>query len=239
MTHPSQPTDSPLRLGLIAARRLLPAGSILIAFAFAILIGYYYVPPVTAFLDRIAELKASGGLILPILSTAMFGGVLPTLFQQAIPATRTPTAWRRMPFFTVFWAYKGFEIDMLYKFADWAFGSGVDIGTVMAKVAFDQFVFSLFWAVPWTVVIYALPEAGYRVGDLPASLGPRWVRNRVVPLLIANYFVWIPAVVVIYSLKLPLQLPIQNIILCLWAILVLLMVHRPVSRPRDMVNAAV
>ena len=230
--------ESPLQLGLAAARKLVPAGSILISFAVGILVCYRYVPAVTAVLDRIAEIKESGGLWLPVVSTALFGGVLPTVFQQMIPSTRSATAWARLPFFTAFWAYKGFEINLLYNTQARIFGDGTDLGTLATKVAFDQFVFSMWWAVPTTVIVYALPDAGYRIKGLPASLGPQWFKRRVIPILVANWMVWIPTVVVIYSLKLPLQLPLQNIILGMWAILLLLLVQKPVARPVEAIEAA-
>jgi len=232
----SNPTPSPLHQGLRAARDTAPAGALLLAVAVAIVLGYYYVPPVTAALDRVAELKERSGLIFAMISTAIFGGIIPILMQQTIPATRDPAAWSRLVFLTIFWALKGAEIDLLYRGEAWLLGDNNEIGTIVSKVMLDQFVYCPLWAVPSMVLGYMLPDVNYNPKRLLRQVSFTWYRRRVVPVMLANWFVWVPAVAVIYCLKLPLQLPIQNLVLCLWAILVMLMVHRPASHPRDMLD---
>jgi hypothetical protein len=41
----------------------------------------------------------------------------------------------------------------------------------------------------------------------------------VLPTLIANFGVWVPAVAIIYALPTPLQLPLQNLVLCFFTLL--------------------
>ncbi|QNN24654.1 hypothetical protein HED60_21050 [Planctomycetales bacterium ZRK34] len=229
--------ESPLTRGLRAARATAPAGALLLSVALAILLGYHYVPPVTRALDRLAEIKTTAGLIFPIISTALFGAVIPICMQQALPSTREPGVWRRMPFLTLLWAFKGIEVDLLYRGEAYLIGDNAQPLTIITKVAFDQFVYCPLWAVPTVVLAYALPDVGYSLRRLRSNMGPQWYRRRVIPLLLANWFVWVPAVAVIYCLKQPLQLPIQNLVLCLWAILVMLLVHKPMQHPRDMLDA--
>lgn len=222
--------DHPIRRGLDTARRLAPAGALLLSVALFILIGYRYIPPMTRALDAVARFKLQSGMAFAVVSTGIFGGVLPILMQQAMPWTRTEAAWRKMPFLVAFWMIKGAEIDLLYRGQAWLFGDNAAWTTIAAKVAVDQLIYCPLWALPSTVFCYALPDAGYRPGRLFAEFGRGWYRRNVAPLLIANWFVWVPAVAVIYCLKLPLQLPIQNLVLCLWSIILLLVVGKPLTR---------
>jgi hypothetical protein len=52
-------------------------------------------------------------------------------------------------------------------------------------------------------------------------MGERWYRRRVLPVMVSNWGVWIPAVSIIYMLPPALQLPLQNLVLCLWALMLI------------------
>jgi hypothetical protein len=54
-----------------------------------------------------------------------------------------------------------------------------------------------------------------------------WIRRRVVPVLISNLGVWLPAACIIYALPTPLQLPLQNLVLCFFTLLVAHQTRRP------------
>jgi len=228
----------PIRRGLDAARKVAPAGAMLVCVALAILIGYYHVPPVTRVLDAVADIKLRGGIWFAIISTAIVGGTIPILVQQAMPATRTRRVWGKIPYLTLFWAYKGAEVDLLYRAQAWAFGDDTAPTTVLLKVAFDQLLYAPIWALPSTVFCIALPDAGYSVPRLYRQIGDHWYARWIVPVLLVNWCVWGPAVVVIYCLPLSLQLPIQNVVLCLWGILLLVMVRQPITRPVEPIEAA-
>ncbi len=55
--------------------------------------------------------------------------------------------------------------------------------------------------------------------EVKAALKQKPFFDRVIPLMIANWVVWIPAVSLIYLFPLPLQLPLMNIILALWCLI--------------------
>lgn len=219
LDHPV--SASPLRLGLQAAKANALPGLVLVATAVAILIAYHFLPPVTALLDRLADWKLRFGFGYSIISTALFGGVLPILVLQLRPTERHRQALRHLPFFAVFWATKGIEVDALYRLQAAMFGEAANVGTILPKVLTDQFIYVPLWAVPSTVLAYLWRDCGYRLPALRRHLTGRWYQVRVIPMLLSNWGVWVPTVAVIYCLKLPLQLPVQNLILCLWAMLVM------------------
>lgn len=228
-----QLSDHPFRRGLHTARQVAPAGAVLVTVAIAILVSYYTLAPVRAALDALAALKLRTGIFFAVISTPIFGAVVPILVQQSMKATRTDAAWRKMPYLVLFWICKGIEVDLLYRLLALIFGDSNAVGVVLCKVVLDQFVYGPVWALPTTVIGYLFPDVGYSPRRLVRELGPHWYRSRIAPVLIANWFVWLPSVAVIYSLPLALQLPIQNIVLCLWSILLLVIVRKPVTRLRN------
>jgi hypothetical protein len=239
--HPA--AANPLRQGLAAAKVNALPGLALVATAVAILIAYHLLPPVTAVLDRLAAWKLRYGFGYSIISTALFGGVLPILVLQCRPTRRHRQALRHLPFFALFWATKGIEVDALYRLQAAMFGEGASLGIILPKVLIDQFVYVPLWAVPSTVVAYLWRDCGYRLHALRDQLSGRWYRRRVVPVLLSNWGVWVPTVAVIYCLKLPLQLPVQNLILCLWALLVMFLtdeesVTGPAGEPDSVAEGA-
>ncbi len=228
--------DHPIRRGLHAARQIAPAGAVLLTVAVSILLGYRYVPVFTHALDALAAVKQRSGWLFAVVSTVIFGGIIPVLAQQAMAATRTTRAWHKMPYLIVFWAIKGIEVDLLYRGEAWLIGDNTQLLTIVSKVLFDQFVYCPVWALPSTVLFYVWLDGDCRFKRLRQRMGKGWYARLILPVMITNWFVWVPAVVVIYCLKLPLQLPIQNIILCLWAILLLVLVRQPVTRPSEVMQ---
>jgi hypothetical protein len=216
---PVAPAAPPWRVGFQAARANLRPGLALAAFALAILIGYYFIPPVHHALAHIANLKDHLGLLLTIPSSALFGGLIPTFIQRL----RDRTPWSHILFFTAFWAYKGLEIDLFYRFQAFLFGHDAQPLTIACKVFFDMALYCPLWAVPNTIIIYQFADLGFRWRRLqPRVRRPLpWFFHDVLPILICNWAVWLPTVCVIYALPLALQVPMQNLVLCFWSLLLI------------------
>ena len=228
MSAPAFVEDAPWKAGLRSARANLVPGLVLQAFALAVVLGYYWHGPSHALLGQLSELRSRMGMSFAILSTGLFGGLLPLLYLKSTPATRDQTTWREGFVFTAFWAYKGIEVSLWYGFLAWSLGDGVDVGTVAGKTLIDQFIYCPIWAVPSTAVFYFWYRQGCNLESLRADFRePRWYARRVLPLLCANLGVWLPLVCIIYALPTPLQLPLQNIVLCFYTLLLAHLVSRP------------
>jgi len=210
----------------------LPA-SALFLIALVVCLGYYFVPPVAAALDAVGAVKDRIGLLFVVLSTAVFGGLIPTLVEQLRPRGDRAAALRDLPFFLGFWAIKGVEIELLYRGQALLFetiapeaASRPSPWVLIGKTLIDQFLYVPLWAVPTMVAAYAWKDAGYSVRRLRRRWSGRWYRRRVVPVMIPNWGVWLPTVVVIYTMPVVLQLPLQNLVLCLWCLLLVFMTRR-------------
>jgi hypothetical protein len=69
------------------------------------------------------------------------------------------------------------------------------------------------------VILYNYRDRGFRISGMYRDLKKDFFMNRVFPVLLSNWLVWIPSVIIIYNLPLELQLPVQNIILCFWSLM--------------------
>jgi hypothetical protein len=226
--------EAPWKAGLRSARANLIPGLVLQAFALAVVLGYYFHAPTRDALTKLAELRADTGVLFGILSTGLCGGLLPLLYLKAVPASRRHITWSQGAALTVFWAYKGWEIAAWYGFMAWTLGEAADVRTIAAKSFLDQFVYSPFWAIPTTALAYLWCRTGFSIRFLVEDLrAPRWYARRVLPLLAANLGVWLPLVCIIYALPTPLQLPLQNIVLCFFTLLLAHMACEATLRPTE------
>lgn len=213
--------ESPWRAGLHSARANLVPGLILQVLALALVLSYYWLPGTDAALATVTRWRAQAGVLFPMATTALFGGLLPFVYLQLSPATRSRYTWVQGLAITAWWGYKGFEIDLLYRLLARFVGEGHDVATVAIKCVLDQLVYCPIIAVPLTVVAYAWVEHHFNWSAVWADIrAGAWYGRRVMPFLISNIGVWVPAVCIIYALPTPLQLPLQNLVLWFFTLLI-------------------
>ena len=217
---PAPPSpDSPWRTGLRGARANLLPGLALQAGALALAVAYYRHDATRELLGRLAAWRVETGFAFSFVSTALFGAVLPLLYLWSRSATRTRYRASQAAAIIAFWAYKGVEVDALYRLMAFLFGAGHDVRTIAVKTFFDQFVYCPFFAVPLTVLIYEWIESRFDRRAVLADLrAGGWYRRRGMAVLISSFGVWLPAVCIIYALPTPLQLPLQNLVLCVYTL---------------------
>jgi len=202
---PIPSNEAPWQSGLLGARANLVPGVALQLVALALVIGYYFQPSIHAALSQLAQERERAGVVLGILSTGLCGGVLPFLYLHFFTRGRGGVPrydWGQGAALTAFWAYKG-------------------LATIAVKVLFDQFGYCPAFAVPVTAAVYQWVDSRFDgrvlVEDIRAG---KWYWRKVLPVLLSNMGVWIPAVAIIYALPTPLQLPLQNVILCFYTLVV-------------------
>ena len=215
-----------------AMRANVGPGLILQAFVAAIVLGYFFLPPVRAVLETAAEWKGRYGYAYSATGAVFFGGVLPLLLQRVTKEGRRRSFFAELRFAIPFWTCVGLLVDALYRFLGWLLGDDPTPSVVLTKVVLDQFVFSI----PLVIVLMVLlewKELGYNLDATRRLLGRRWYVDRVLPVQIASWVVWLPAVAVIYSLKPTLQFPVQNLIQSFWALILFFMARRNAPAPES------
>ena len=133
--------EPPWKAGLRGARANLGPGLVLQFVALATVLAYYHHAPTRAAFARVMEFRASTGFFFGIVSTGLFGGVLPFFYLRSNPATRAHHRWSEGLFLTLFWGYKGLEIEVFYRLLARFVGTGHDVLTIAAKAGLDQFVY--------------------------------------------------------------------------------------------------
>jgi len=208
-----------VRPGLRGLRRNLIPGLVLQICALAIVLGYYFAPAFQATLDAIGGIKARYGYFYSAVSTAVFGGAIPFLvlfLTRQVPKGR---AWAGLAFYVGFWMWKGVEVDALYRCQVLLFGNAVTFGTVAAKTCVDQFAYNPLWAGPTQVIFFLWKDANFSWTGLKWQLEQEGLLHRVVVVLFSTWVVWIPAVAIVYTLPSALQIPLSNLVLCFWCLL--------------------
>jgi len=222
------PTFHPVRDGLAAARQNLIPGLVLQVFALTIVLLYYFVPATGGFFQTLADWKSSGGFFYSAVATALFGGLIPFLYLKLNPSTRASTPWLFLVFYVGFWAYRGIEVDVLYRVQAWLFGEGNAVTTIVPKVLVDQFVYNPLWAAPLQILAYHFMNERYSSRAFADYDWKAFLFQKIPTTLISTWGVWIPMVTIIYCLPSTLQIPLFNIALCFWVLLL-----TTLTRPRD------
>jgi hypothetical protein len=205
-------------LGALRAN-ILP-GIVLWLIAAAAVLSYYFVDAARPVFETLALWKAQGGFGYSIIATSLFAGLIPFLVLRALPATRKTATLSTFVFMVLFWAYRGFEIDVLYRFQGFLFGNEASVGTVAAKVAADLFVYNVVWAMNLQLGAYQWKNSGLGWAFFHQWPSKRhWTRDVPVALL-STWVVWLPVVTLTYSLPADLQIPLFNLAACFWALVV-------------------
>jgi hypothetical protein len=201
-----------------ALKQNLVPGLALQALALTIALSYFYLPSTAVFFNSLADLKTSLGWKYAMVSTALFGGVIPFLYllmSKQIGARVSSI----FLFYLLFWAYKGIEIDLFYTLQAHWFGDGNDVATLIKKVAVDQLVYGTLWAAPTMAIGYLWKESKFNFGTLWQRVDRDFWLIQIPTTLVTNWLIWFPAVTIIYSMPSNLQIPLFNLVLCFFVLL--------------------
>ncbi len=213
--------EAPWMAGIRAAKANFLPGLILQAIMLALLLGYYFYPPTTLWLDRLADLKQRWGFAYSAVASVIAGAIIPEIMRilvfQKGRALRSNFA--NLLFTIPFWCVMGLMVDVLYRTQAMVFGSEVSLSVVATKVFFDQFFYTPFISAPLTCWLYDWKHAGYRLEGFRRYPTTAYARDVIVPVVFANWGVWIPVVSILYSLPSLLQIPLFALALSLWVML--------------------
>jgi hypothetical protein len=192
---------------------------VLQAFALLIVCGYFWSAPIKAALDVVGGLKLRYGYAYSALATCLFGGLVPyavLTFAGRIPRQRR---FAELAFYALLWLWKGVEVDALYRAQAVWFGEGASFGTIGLKALVDQFGYVPLWAAPSQVLLFTWKDAGFTLAGTRAAFERQSFAQRVLVVMFSTWVVWLPAVAIVYSLPSALQVPLFNLVLCFWCLL--------------------
>ena len=221
--HPSEIYEGFLE-GLRAARRNARPAAVIIALMVAMVLGYEYWPLLRNALDHVAATRERVGLIFGVLTTAAFGGALPLVFRRLLLGQ--PATPRELLFGVLFWAYKGLEVGIFYDLQADLWGDGSDLRTIATKTLVDQTVYGPLLAVPNMTLGYLWLECDFSLKRMRSALREKGFLRRALPVLISNAMFWIPAISLVYMFPTALQLPLSNLCLIFWVLMLMIVARR-------------
>jgi hypothetical protein len=211
---------SPLAAGAAALRRFWRPFLLIQGAAVVLVVSFHLSERVRAACAALAAWKTAGGAVFAAVSGAVAGGLLPELAKWLADRRTAGLRGRggEVAFNTLFFAFNGVVIDLLYRMEALLFGREAHLRTVVLKTAFDQFVFTPAWLVLITL-LFLWRQRGFSVARTLPALRGGFYRARVVPLLIPNWCFWIPIVSIIYALPVPLQFVLFVPALAAWSLI--------------------
>lgn len=209
-----------LSTSLTGVRANVIPGVVLWILGLGVVLVYYRVPEARGWFTHVIELKERYGYVYSAVATAIFGGLIPFLYLWGTGRIARGLALSSGLFFVLYWTVRGVEVDALYRFQAWLFGDDAELRTILTKVAVDQFLYCPIWSAPLTAICYGWKDAGFSWRAFRAHLNRRFVLFEIPSVLLSIWIVWIPATAIIYSLPLGLQIPLFNLVLCFFVLLV-------------------
>lgn len=205
-------------ISLSFKQNLLP-GAILQLFAIIVVFSYYNWQASHDIFDVISSLKQNYGWKFSLVSTAIFGGLIPYIYLSSFKLIDN-NSWKIFVFYIVFWAYKGVEVDIFYTLQNSWFGQQNNFSTILLKTSVDQFIYSAFWAIPSLMICFLWMDSGFNFLRTKEGINKQLFSIKIPTVIISNWLVWVPAVSIIYTMPASLQLPLFNLVLCFFVILI-------------------
>lgn len=191
---------------------------VLWAFAAALVSAYFLLPVVRAALEPVARFQRRYGVWAGFANQFVFCGVIPCLFRLTVRGVRTERPVLKS-FLQSLWSgcwgvvYVGF-----YALQTRMFGDGNGFATLVAKTAFDEFVWAPLVPVPATAFFCLWLESDFSIGRSAARFRRNFVGQAWLANLLANWIVWIPPVLVIYSFPHSLQIQVLGLVGSFWTL---------------------
>lgn len=205
--------------GWLGAKENLIPGLVIIFFAGVLVAAYYAFSSVRIALEGLQTLRNSWGLSFSMLTSAIGAGLIPGLYLMVVGKSRRDTRGYLDILFTCFvWATNMIWVDYFYRFQDWFWGPSATFGIVIAKMLLDQFVFTAFLSIHHVGIGFRLRDLNYDFSALGRALRDDWIIKVTIPMLVNCWLTWIPGTLVVYSLPLPLQIPLMVLIQCFFAL---------------------
>lgn len=197
--------------------------------AISIALIYFNWPSATPYFEHLSKMKTNYGVWYAIISTSFFGGFLPYLFLY-FSRQIVFKPFKQLIFYCLLWAFMGFLMDNFYTLQAHMFGHNNDFATILKKVLFDQFVFSVLITTPFITVVFLYRDVEFSFSEWRLRVNKHIITQQIPATLISTWIVWIPSVSVIYTMPSSLQVPLFNIVLCLF-VLILTLINQSDPKP--------
>ena len=172
------------------------------------------------FLAEVAGIRQEAGYLFAFVSYAAAAALLPEILRIAFFQGGRPACRNLWLFLTAApaWGCLGILVDFFYRCqAEW-FGSGTGMMTILPKVLVDQMLVSPLIFNPLTIAWFIWRDENFRSSAWRKIFRPGFYMDRVFPVQVSGWIIWIPGVALVYSMPPLLQIPVAVLIQAFWAL---------------------
>lgn len=174
----------------------------------------------SSWLGKVSALKTAIGYPFSFGVYVLFAAFLPEMLKIIFFQKFRATVQNLYNFFFVglLFGFIGIVTDIFYGFQALWFGETGGLESLLLKAFVDQGLYSPV-ANFLLVSIFFLRENGIRKEVVKNILTAQFALAKVLPVVVAGWCVWIPGVMLVYSMPTALQLPVASLILCFWVLI--------------------
>ncbi len=208
----------PVRIGWESVKA--NAVPMVVLWALAVLLAalYYASPRVSEVFEPLVNLELTYGWRAAVVNRVVFTGFVPGLFLLMIRSIRPRYPLAKLGLQIVWCGLWGVLCDYMYVWVDALFGSGSDFRTVAAKVLFDQLPWTVLVVMPLNALFYFWLGRDFSIRRMKTEWPKSFWGERVLPMLLVNWCVWIPVAVVVFLLPLPLRVHVNGFAASFWTL---------------------
>jgi len=219
-----------LQSAAAAARANLLPGILLQCLMVVFLSAYVAHEGTRIFLAEVARVRQETGYLFAFVSYATAAALLPEILRIAFFQGGRPTRRNLWLFVTAApaWGCLGIIVDFFYRCQTGWFGSGTGLMTILPKVLVDQLLFSPLISNPLTIAWFIWRDERFHSTAWRKIFRPGFYMDRIFPVQVSGWIIWIPGVALVYSMPPLLQIPVAVLIQAFWA-----MVFTTLGEARD------
>ena len=203
-----------------ARANALPAAFLWMA-AVALVAGYRFVPGVASALEPVAQWQARHGWQAAFLTQFFFCGLVPGVFLLTVRSVKTCHPLAKASVQAVWCGGMGIACWWFYGLQSRLFGDGCGVFTLVCKTLVDQFVWTAFVVSPLSALFFVWLGCDFSVAKTRDTVRGGFVSRVVMPNLVANWCVGIPATFILYAFPPPLQLQVSGFVYAFWILMCL------------------
>lgn len=188
------------------------------AIAFALVWSYYALPGAKRLLQPIFDFQTLGGWKAAVANRVVFCGLLPGAFLIAVRSIRPRRVVATILANCVWMGAWGVMSNLFFTMQARIFGDGVDPATLVCKVLVDKCVWSALLCVPLNTIFFFWEGRDFALARCRKEWPKSYWRDLYLPLLTADFMVWIPVQCAVYMFPLPLQIQLVGLAGAFWTL---------------------
>ena len=213
--------ESPWKAGWDSVRaNLLPMAVLWLAAASFVLL-YYGCPGFARALEPLSRWQRESGWLAAFLNRVAFCGILPGVFIVCIRSLRPRRVFPTLVVQTIWSGLCGIVSDLMFSLNAAMLGTGVDFLTLTIKTAINQFVWTPLFFAPMGSLVYFWIGRDFSFGNVRRDVPRRFYHDLVLPNLLVNWALWIPATYAIHMFPTPLQIQLAGLASALLSLMML------------------